>query len=1203
KLTTIFEGSDLKSLISIIKEITERLREETVNGVDVSDLDKEIARLGSLAARQSSSGVGIDVDWPSFARAIDGDTWKRMPEVISTMTTKTGLWENFVDGGKLMLGWMNLSEWREKDNIMPPMREFAAQVRAEKKEGKTTDIVFVGQGGSIEGIKTLYRILGADKDSAAVHTMDTVDNEVISDLKKLPLETTRFVILSKSMTTMEVHSFYKLFYDLYVAKGIQNAKNHFTLVTDQEKAEVKNGVLTVSEKVREPFRTEALTRGFYNVFYIEPCSGGRYSWDTAIGILPALIMGQDVDKILEGARNVEELVKNTDLRENPMAQYGAFKYGMHQKGRNRPTLMLPDEIMPYGPWDGQLDTESVGKTSAQSSLTIDHEKPAEDLRVYTDKRFFVRIKLGHRDFRLDSKVADLEKAGFPVYTITLTNSAPGNVNPKDLGALLKMSEFATVIAGYLMGETTEKVNPVNQPGVEEYKKASQLYIAESYVENPKFVAVTKTGNVKLDYRASVENKGKITQKSLNEILKRLGRTAKNDVAARYAALLYLSAKKHRRDYNAMMIFKRLSLNPELGRILDEWRYGVRDTLWVDTLGEEAPCILHAKQQGFQKGEPSGNFTVVRFAKYKGEDIVIPGSEETYGQPKTFEDLIKALAIGALEALSNAVEIDENNREVPVNRLGVMIELKDETPETVAEFGKIVNETIALLSELVKRDQGNQAIIDHMVANEVMEGTGLGRFSASGHVTMLAERYRPALSSLIERMSGHVVELLKTDVNDTRGSITIKSEDIAFPAVFEYSIVGENIVVNYLGIQEDILVPILSYIANVHSVNSLLVRDAMPYHDEGEYISHLAQKDYMGYPGYNEKLKGTDTLFTGKLISLITSAPESTQPARARSSASGQTIDEAAEAIANLLIDSENRDNVRGAVAILNDTKELPGFEKETFLALVTSKVEKKTAGNVPNDLAAFTSYVNDTPGRFSASGKAVEFEPVKLLNAEEISAVTAEDIEALESTLLSLGTNKEALAKDGKVMIIWDTAISDTATNAVAQQTAKLIDKRLGEGAAINIRGNGTNSAKLLGEVQKYLGSENIRAIITIAGDKTLKADAPMGGTVEEALQKLHERSKVLNVQSKDAEGNPLFIQVPALYNLALSIGYEMPQDKIIQCLQNIGIVIDDNGKPIDPMSILTEKIVRILPRIRPVDMNADAEAQTLARKAVEHSV
>ncbi|MDO8536020.1 MAG: hypothetical protein Q7S30_03310 [Candidatus Omnitrophota bacterium] len=966
-----------EDIVALLKSIPEEVYEK-LGRTKEEVLNKEE---GGIISRQSASGIGIDTSWAPFARAMDNDTWKNMPAVIRTMAAKTGLWANFVDAGKVMLGWMTLSEWRKKDNIMPPMREFADQVRKEKAEGKTTDIVFVGQGGSVEAIKTLYGILGNDANSPKVHIMDTVDPEAVSDVKKLPLNTTRFVIISKSMTTMEVHSFYKLFYDLYVERNIPDSKNHFTLITDQGKAEVENGVLKVAEKVREPFRTEALSRGFLNVFYIEPCSGGRYSWDTAVGVLPALIMGQDVDQILEGARSIEERAKNMDLRENPMAQYGAFKYGMHMQGRNRPTLMLPSEVKPYGPWDGQLDTESLGKTSDQSSLTIDHEELAKDPRVYTNKRFFVRIKLGYQDFRLDAEVRNLERAGLPVYTITLLNSAPGNVSPKDLGALLKMSEFATVIAGHLMGETTEKINPVNQAGVEEYKKAQQVYIAEPYVENPKYVAVTENGNVKLDYRASVENKGKITQRMLNDVLKRLGRTDKNDVAARYAALLYLSARNMGRDYATMMIFKRLSLNPELGRILDEWRYGVRDTLMIDTLGEEAPCILHAKQQGFQKGEPSGNFTVVRFAKYNGEDIVIPGSEETYGQPKTFQDLIKAQAIGSLQALSNATETNAKGKEVNANRLGAMIELKDEKPETVAEFGKIVKESVALLSELVERDNRSKAIVEHMVAEEVSESSG----------------------------KTHIYE---------------------------------------------------------------------------------------------------------------------------RSSASGRVAPTEAE------------------------------------VDLLTGVVK------APQSLSAM-----------------------------DISVVTDADIKALESTLLSLGTNKDALAKDGKVMIIWDTAISDNDnTNAAAQQTAKLIDERLGEGAAIHIRGNGENSAKLLAEVDRYLKSENVRAIVTIAGDKTLKAPAPIGGTVEEALQKLHEKSKVLNVQSKDTEG-PLFIQVPALYNLALSIGYEMGEERIIQCLQSIGIVVDDNGKPIDPMSILTEKIVRILPKIRPVDMNADTLAQTLARKALETSL
>lgn len=342
---------------------------------------------------------------------------------------------------------------------------------------------------------------------------------------------------------------------------------------------------------------------------------------------------------------------------------------MQLETRNRPTLILPEEIAAYGPWAGQLDTESLGKAPDKTSITIDHERLSDDTSVYTKKRFFVRIRSGEKDFRFNTKVAALEKALFPVITITLANSSPGKIDKADFGALLKFSEFATVIAGYLMG-----INPVNQPGVEAYKKAQGAYLKEGAPpEDDKYVVAD--GAIKLDYSSSMGS-NKISEAELNEAL---ARTGNRKASAIYAALMNIAAKKYKKDYAVMMIFKRLSLHPALAGAMDMWRESVRARLHIDTLGEEAPCILHAKQQGFQDGEKSGFFTIVRFAEYGKEKIAIPGSRERYGSEKTFEDLAKAQAAGTLAALSAA------------GQLGVMIELEDTSESAVAEFAAFIKD--------------------------------------------------------------------------------------------------------------------------------------------------------------------------------------------------------------------------------------------------------------------------------------------------------------------------------------------------------------------------------------------------------------------------------------------------------------------------------------------------------------------------------
>mgnify|MGYP003392737759 CR=1 FL=1 len=314
----------------------------------------------------------------------------------------------------------------------------------------------------------------------------------------------------------------------------------------------------------------------------------------------------------------------------------------------------------------------------------------------------------------------------------------------------------------------------------------------------------------------------------------------------------------------------------------------------------------------------------------------------------------------------------------------------------------------------------------------------------------------------------------------------------------------------------------------------------------------------------------------------------------------------AEASYKALTDLRKEEGGRGVFMRMKDSMPEIDMLKEAFTKSVTQV--KEEAKVTPIAKAEIPAVKQPREVRESASGEEkqpaeeaiVWTEFINPLSAEEIDVnVTAPNIADLESTLSVIALNKEAFAKDGKVVIVSDTGISDAVTPDVYQKTAKLVSKYLDD-AVIHVRGKG---AELPALVESAIKGEKIRAIVTMAGDGTLNAKTADGRNVMDALSALHDKSRILDIQSKDSDGNRLFIQVPALYNLALSIGYEMPNEKIMQCLQSIGIVIDANGNPIDPMIILTEKLVRILPRIRPVDMDADTRAQTLARKALERSL
>src|SRR4029079_5536257 len=57
---------------------------------------------------------------------------------------------------------------------------------------------------------------------------------------------------------------------------------------------------------------------------VPPDVGGRFSVLSPVGLLPAALVGVDIDALLSGARRAVEQAENDDLLKNPAALYAAL---------------------------------------------------------------------------------------------------------------------------------------------------------------------------------------------------------------------------------------------------------------------------------------------------------------------------------------------------------------------------------------------------------------------------------------------------------------------------------------------------------------------------------------------------------------------------------------------------------------------------------------------------------------------------------------------------------------------------------------------------------------------------------------------------------------------------------------------------------------------------------------------------------------
>jgi len=337
------------------------------------------------------------------------------------------------------LGWLTVSD--ELLEQLDDLREFVAGVRADG----FTDAVLLGMGGSSLGPEVIRRSFGELDGGLALHVLDTTDAAAIRALEQsLDLGRTFFLVSSKSGGTVETLSHMKHFYERSGGNGAQ-----FAAVTDPG----------------SPLVDEAGRRGFRRVFENNPSIGGRYSVLSHFGMVPAALMGVDVEALLSSAKEAEAACQNLDgTAHNSGLWLGAAIGEAALRGRDKLTFVVSPRIASFGLWVEQLVAESTGK-QGKGILPVAGE-PLGAPEVYGDDRLFVYLRdADEPDEELESGMQALREAGQPVITV-----ATGG--PETLGRVFFFSEFAVAVAGWALG-----INPFDQPNVQEAKDNTDEVLA------------------------------------------------------------------------------------------------------------------------------------------------------------------------------------------------------------------------------------------------------------------------------------------------------------------------------------------------------------------------------------------------------------------------------------------------------------------------------------------------------------------------------------------------------------------------------------------------------------------------------------------------------------------------------------------------------------------------------------------------------
>jgi glucose-6-phosphate isomerase len=482
------------------------------------------------------------------------------------------------------LGWLDAVE-----KTKPLLKELIDFSGNQRKRG-IKDIILLGMGGSSLAPEVIMDVFGSRESRPVLTVLDTTDPETILGLMPmLDPDKTLFIVSSKSGGTIETLSLFKYFYSYYQSIGLE-AGDHFVAITDPG-----SGLERLAKEKR-----------FLKVFSSPPDVGGRYSALTVFGIIPAALIGVDIEKLIERTESLIELCgPDIETEKNPAATLGAFMGEMALKGRDKLSIVISPSISRLGAWIEQLVAESLGKDDKGILPIID--EGALVIEECGSDRAFVYIKLdGDDNTDLESSYKAISSKGIPAAQITVNETY-------DLGGLFFIWEMATALSASIIG-----VNPFDQPNVESAKLKSRALMEE----------YKKTENIKTDRPLFVQDEVEFFGSEAIH-----GKTIKSGLES------FLNGKLDK-DYVAIMAY--LPYDEELNDCLEDIRAGIRKKTGLAVTLGYGPRFLHSTGQLHKGGGNNGLF--IQITHRIIEDMEVPGELYSFGT------LITAQALGDYEAL-------------------------------------------------------------------------------------------------------------------------------------------------------------------------------------------------------------------------------------------------------------------------------------------------------------------------------------------------------------------------------------------------------------------------------------------------------------------------------------------------------------------------------------------------------------------------
>ena len=363
--------------------------------------------------------------------------------VASRIHAKDASLYDFADEARMYsqkcMGWTDLAS--KPPISLQEISCFADEVVA---SGVQT-VVLIGQGGSTQAPMTITKYNKQDSNRVMFRTLDSVSPvRLRALLAETHPSTTLYIVSSKSGSTIEPRlTFQALRSFLVEYMTEEELVKHFVAITDPG----------------SDLEKQAREESWLKIFPGEPSVGGRFSALSVFGLLPAALVGIDLENFMAHALHAEKCCSE-DSADNPAVDLAAFLYDNYLAGRDKFSFFTPKRGRVLGLWIEQLIAESLGKDGRGilpnievDALLASRDSGDRSAIVYQthtdlwDERKNFETSLDYID-------CAIPRRDYKINTV------------EELAEHFVMWEYAAAMCGYLM-----KVCPFDQPDVSSAKEA------------------------------------------------------------------------------------------------------------------------------------------------------------------------------------------------------------------------------------------------------------------------------------------------------------------------------------------------------------------------------------------------------------------------------------------------------------------------------------------------------------------------------------------------------------------------------------------------------------------------------------------------------------------------------------------------------------------------------------------------------------